>query len=261
MLLIHWNCRRTIFSVYDPINGGTNIIPGSNSVALYHFTNSLVTDSSGNGNTLTIYTASDSAGPFLGTNTLWMRSPTTNGHVASFTNAGDYLKVTFPATNFPNTNYGGGSIPLALTIDAWIYPRAYLANSNILVLGSGYYGSSCSPSTNTTNWGSSQWGLSCGLGTPQVVANNAYVISSNQWSQLCPLNTWSHLQITFDATLASANTKVYIGGNLQCCSSCMPQPNEPMLFTLGNFDGDIAEVEISNAVLITPGVCPCNQNQ
>jgi len=246
------------FSVYGL---GTSYSTDSNTVALYHFDTALVADSSGNSNTLFI-TTNTAGGVVLTNNTTWMENPT--GYVARFNGPGNCLSNVIPTGLFPTTNYGGGTIPAALSIEAWIYPRSYAASSqmNIVYFGPGFYGTSCTPSTVVTNWGAMQWGLQYNTGqipdAPEVLANQAVLLSNAQWNEVATLNTWHLLQITFDGV--AQISKVYVDGVLQCCSACMPQPGVGnYVLTLGNFNGDIDEVRLSNIVRTNITPCPCTQ--
>jgi hypothetical protein len=222
------------------VNGGAACGSDSYTIALYNFdsaNNGLITDSGPLGRTLTV-----NGSPTLANNTTWMATP--SGKVARFSGAADYLTASFaPAEIFP-----GGQIH-SLTIEAWIYPRAF---NPIFMLYQDY--NSGNPPT------ASQWGLQydqyLSPNAPRVYAN-AYVMSgldNTGWYNLVALNTWHKLVITYNAS--SGTTSAYIDGTvpISTCSSCPPinDPNTQWTLSFGNFDGDIDEVRISSKVRTAP---------
>jgi hypothetical protein len=114
--------------------------------------------------------------------------------------------------------------------------------------------------TAATHQQASQWGLyySTGLtpNTPMVYANPAVMLDNWQWNQMVTLNAWHKLTITYDPAGIPAITRVYIEGvqTPRACSTSAPiyDPNTPWTLTLGNFDGDIDEVRISNTIRVNP---------
>jgi len=153
---------------------------------------------------------------------------------------GDYLQVQIPASRiFPGTG------PSPLTIEAWIYPKAYTGNGgDIIGLTQDYINGNCSPP------GASQWVLYDGQNipdAPELYANAAVLLTDSQWNQAVTLNTWHLIKITFDG---NATTKVYIDASPTplATSTCPPRYDAGNFWTvtLGNFVGDIDEVWINN---------------
>ena len=221
----------TNFSIWDPVGGDIEFTNDANTVALYHLNatnNNLFLDATTNHYDLTIYGRVD-----LATNATWMRSPT--GSVARFFNAGGYLFASIPSAQILPTNGA------QLTIEARIYPRAYKGDGQNIISLWGTY--------SAPNY--SQFALYYQAGmspdAPRVWANCCPMLDNSTWSQYVSLNTWHQLKITFDS---SGVTKGYIDGTLRASTNNPVQYNvpNPWQLTLGNFDGDIDEVRISNIV-------------
>jgi hypothetical protein len=218
----------TNFPIWDPVSGGTNFVNDANTIALYHFDTNLLTDATTNGYNLTNY-----GNVVLTNNSTWMGSP--SGGVARFFNAGDYLFAYIPSSKLLPTNGA------ELTVEARIYPRAYKGDGKHIASLWGTYGG--------TNF--SQFALYYGSGkypdAPQVWANCCPMLDNATWSQHVTLNTWHQLKITFDS---SGITRAYIDGVLRNSTNNPVTYNIPNSWelTLGNFDGDIDEVRISNVV-------------
>ncbi|MGI9239358.1 MAG: LamG-like jellyroll fold domain-containing protein, partial [Verrucomicrobiales bacterium] len=108
----------TLSMVYNqPASGGEEQSPTAQTVALYHF-NSDFRDASDHSLDLAA-----SAGVTLASDNLsWMRSPA--GNVARFRNVGDTLSANLP----DSLVHPAGNSPI--TIEARIYPRAYLATGD-----------------------------------------------------------------------------------------------------------------------------------
>lgn len=89
--------------------------------------------------------------------------------------------------------------------------------------------------------------------TPWIYAPQAFVIlNSNLWQQTITLNTWHHIRVTVGSTVSGQNqTIVYVDGMAQTTNST-PAPNnnttENWILHIGDFDGDLDEVRISNTV-------------
>ena len=210
--------------VYDPINGGVPYSASSpNTLALYHF-NGDFSDATGNGHALG---ASGTVGFAAAT---WMRNPDINtDKVAVFRNVGDQLQVSF-ANNL---------IQGSLTIDARIFPRAYKGDSGQQIFSlwqasdsqfSTYYDPNRSPNA------------------PGFYTHRTLVVTPDEWQASVSLNSWHNIRITY-TPLGNATTTVYIDRTFK---KTVPTPvvqTYPLLpWTLyvGNFDGDIDEVRISN---------------
>jgi Concanavalin A-like lectin/glucanases superfamily len=229
----------TNFSVWDPINGGTTNTLDTNTIALYHFDDPSHPFADA---TTNHYDLAMVGQVVLTNNANWMSSPT--GYVARFSSGQDYLQ--FLSIN--PTNILPSNSPTPLTIEARIYPRAYNGNNNggIVFLAQDF--NSGSPPT------ASQWGLyylpNETPNAPAVYANATVMtgLDNSGWSQLVALNTWHSFKMTFDT---NGITRCYIDGVL----AGQPSTNAPIYdhskdwtITLGNFDGDIDEVRISNIV-------------
>jgi len=239
----------TNFSVYDPANGGTNFLPNSNTVALYHFDTNLVADSGPSNYTL-VTTTNVLNGVSLAPNANWMRNPT--GYVARFTGVGNQLSATFPRMSF----FDGNGNPTWVTIEFEIYPRAYQSPSSgwayITSLSQDYY---------------SYWSLQYAEGgTP----NYPFIESSGgttnltlaQWGEYLTPNTWHSLRMTTagyqyqPADPPQGQTQIFIDGASISTNNTSYFPhsapsgtnNWDWVLTLGNFNGDIDEVRISNAL-------------
>ena len=217
----------TLLSVHDTT--GTEFQSDANTLALFHF-NTNYSDSSGNGYTLTPAGGVSLAGDNLG----WMANPA--GQVARFHNLGDTLSMTMhDSVVMP------GKTALPLTVEARIFPRAYKAygvnNYDIISLVQNY---DTEIELRDGKWNSP-------AGPCLFVPGSTTVVSSAQWNSAISFNGWHSLKIVFDP---AGSSRCYIDGNLIS--------NNPATFnytrsndwtlTLGNFDGDIDEVRISNVV-------------
>lgn len=223
-------------AIYDPVNGGTECGADTSTVALYHFNTDLTTDS---GPHTPPYTLTVQGNPTRANNTTWMNQYPNSGYVARFSGASDYVQVNDISAS---SLISGGKVG-PVTIEAWIYPRSYngAAGQGILFLKQDW-----SPPS------ASQWGLffDANGNAPDIWANASVVLDGASTSQLLSLNTWHKLVITFDGNSA---TTVYIDGTqvAQCSTTpCSPiyDNTTPWTLTIGNFDGDIDEVRISNCV-------------
>jgi hypothetical protein len=215
----------TNFSVWDPVNGGTNFVTDTNTIALYHFDTNLVSDSSGHSYTLTTH-----GNVFLTNNANWMKSPA--GNVARFVGAGNYLEIT----SIPDSNVlATSSSPL--TIEARIYPRAWRTDGQFII--------SLKQDSDT------QWVLyydaSVTPKAPQLYANCCPMLSNTNINELLTLNTWHQLKVTLSTGGVSS---AYVDGVLRTNVMFTPNYGRTTDWTLhlGDFDGDLDEVRISNVV-------------
>ncbi|MEM7383637.1 MAG: Ig-like domain-containing protein, partial [Verrucomicrobiota bacterium] len=198
-----------------------------NTVALYHL-NDNTNDASPNGLNLSLTGGVQLTAANLG----WMSDPA--GKVARFTAAGQRLTVSIP----DSIVLPGSGTPL--TVDARIFPRAYkgysVGNLPIVSLVQNW---DTGLQLRDNKWNSNR--------APSVRAGNVEMVSAADWKSAVSLNQWHRLQMVFDG----GNTiSCYLDGVL--LSSVIKTPNysrtNNWTFTLGNFDGDIDEVLISNAV-------------
>jgi hypothetical protein len=223
-------------------SGSDEFTSDANTIALYHFNGNFL-DSSPNGLTLT------AAGTvvFNSANTTWMQTP--SGSVARFSNGGDKLTVNIP----DNLLMPGSGPSKPITIEARIFPRAYKAwnVSNYPVVGieqdwdtklgaiDGIYNSPANPSV--------------------VTCSDASVCTAAQWQPAVSMSHWHSLRLTY---ATNGLTSCYIDNALIGSTTVTPNYGRinAWLFTLGNFDGDIDEVRVSNIIRTggTPPTAPSN---
>ena len=205
--------------------GPGEFAPDEDTIALYHFNGSF-DDASGNG-----FDLRPTGNPQLaGDNLAWMGSP--SGQVVRISQLGDMLTATIPDRLVMPS---GGQ---AFTLEAWIYPRDYLAWSVGLFPVIAMY----------QEWNSNfgladmKWGWPPG---PVVLSGITPVVTSQQWQDSVTLNRWHHLQITFDGV---DHVGCRINGELIGSARTSPhfQRSNPWSLFLGNFDGDIDEVRVSS---------------
>jgi hypothetical protein len=212
----------------------------------------LMEDASPNHHDLTIH-----GNVTLADNTTWMNTyPNSGKKVARFANAGDYIQALIPACEIVPPAGCPNPQPHPLTIEAWIYPRAYKTDgpghSQDVVSLYGTYNNSTS---------ASQWKVYYtpyrSPDAPEVDVNPSVPFNNSQWHQYVALNSWHKIVITFETTPL---TKLYIDGVLRATSSAAPISGfaGDWTLTLGNFDGDIDEVRISSCVRTPQAACaPC----
>jgi hypothetical protein len=230
---IHWIDGRRAFaaaniSTFAP-DGGAPFQLDANTVALYHFATDY-SDSSANHLNLI-----PSGTVFLtGSNSGWSGKP--GGQVARFQALGDTLSVNIPASLvLPKKG------PSPVTLEAYVYPRAYLAYSvgNYPVI-SLYQDWDISLQIEDGKWNSPP--------VPALDAGQNTILSSQQWNSLMTPNAWHKLKITLDA---AGEVTCWIDGAQAAAASAANMDYKrttPWVLTLGNFNGDIAEVRISNIV-------------
>ncbi len=130
------------------------------------------------------------------------------------------------------------SLATPLTIEARIYPRSYVS------AGSAVYLLWLHQDFDT------EWSLyyASGANDPQVFAPQASpLLSVADWANYITANTWHSLKITVNTNGLS---QLYIDGTPRGSSSVVPNYGRTNNWTLhmGDFDGDIDEVRISNAL-------------
>jgi hypothetical protein len=244
------------FWVFDPIAGGDpfpNPGPEDMSIlALYHFdtmNGNQFLDSSVYGLHLNKF-----GNVVLADNTAWMKNP--NGKVVRFRNLGDQLSVSIPGDPILPNN------PSLLKIEFRIYPRAYKTPINE---------SSCTGSGRVADimtlrqLGDAQWRVIYSENTvaPDVVGpktdnnndpnNTGLILSSAAWAQYVTLNTWHAIKIT---VASDGFSRIYIDDMTTPKGTLSWQPNfnhgpsdvPSWCLVIGNFDGDIDELRISNVV-------------
>ena len=169
-----------------------------------------------------------------GSNAGWSDKP--GGSVACFQALGDSLSVQIPNPLLKPRDH-----PSPITIEAYIYPRAYLAygfgNYPVVSL---YQDWDASLQVEDAKWALPQ--------APDVTAGQATILSSKQWDGAVSLNSWHKLKITLN-TKGQVNS--WIDGVLVATGSAATMNyarTTPWTLTLGNFNGDIDEVRVSNIV-------------
>ncbi|WP_221285038.1 glycoside hydrolase family 9 protein [Haloferula luteola] len=197
-------------------------------IALYHF-NGNFEDSGPNGLHLTSQGGANRAADNLG----WMTQPV--GEAARFGLVGDQLMVTIP-----DALLSPGNAPPELTLEAWIYPRAYkaygVATSSIFRL--------------EQNWDSSlgvmqdKWLLP---DRPKVMVGSHTALAHDQWDAAVMMGQWQHLKITHNA---QSQVDVWVDGVLissQSAPFAYSRTND-WTFVIGNIDADFDEVRISQGI-------------
>ena len=219
------NLLEVDFDDTPPPGGGDEHVADTNTVALYHF-NANFADSTANQLDLSVSGGVQLSGDNLG----WMGTP--SGQVARFNAIGDSLSVSIP----DDLMLEAGD-PRPLTIEARIYPRAWLGygidNLSVITLEQDW-------DTNLTledsKWGTSPKG-------PHVLSAGIPITTAPQWAAAAPLDQWALVQISFDG---SNTVSAWING--QPAGAVTIEPNvdrtADWILTLGNFAGDLDEVYI-----------------
>ncbi|RYD35883.1 MAG: hypothetical protein EOP86_07395, partial [Verrucomicrobiaceae bacterium] len=210
--------------------------PDSSTVALYHFEPTTgnaagLADSSGNGYTL----AKTGSPTTIATNTGWMNSPA--GNVMRFNGGGDYLSVTIP-----DSAVLPGSVGAPVTVEAWIYPRAWkawnVANYQVVSLWQ--------------DWDTAlevKDGIYNSPSCPFVYGGSNCVVTPAQWNSVVTLNSWHLVRITL---YSDKSVKCFIDGSLvstlaASSSSINPGRASNWILKIGSFEGDIDEIRVSRA--------------
>jgi len=212
---------------------GEEFTNDANTIALYHFTGSY-SDSSANGFNLT-----SSGNVTLTSNPGWMQNP--SGSAARFSDLGDQLIISTIPDSLVEP---GPSSPTPLSIEARIFVRGYKAwnraNARIISLYEDWdarfeiydpiYPASGQP-----------------IGPTVAGYQNDIITTASQWQNAVSLNAWHKFKLTF---AADGTANCYIDGNLvsSLVTSMYVPRSSAWTITLGNFDGDIDELRISNIV-------------
>ena len=82
---------------------------------------------------------------------------------------------------------------------------------------------------------------------PTVIAGATTFVTAAQWQNAAGANAWHALKLTFDATGVAS---CYVDGTLVSSAAAKLNytRNTVWTLTLGNFNGDIDEVRVSNTV-------------
>lgn len=211
------------------VAGGDHpFVNDANTLALYHFDGSWQ-DAGSHGFDLTAAGAVTAATDNRG----WMAVP--EGGTARFTGLGQSLKVTFPDTLIMPT-----AARPNLTVEARIYPRAWksygVANAPVVSLRQEW--------DNSLELRDGKWNSPA---APVVAAGNVVAVTSAGWAATCAFNTWHHLKIT---VTSAGSIQCTLDGILIGSGTAAGWGNRgnAWVLTLGNFDGDLDEVRISNII-------------
>ena len=210
-------------SVTSPFN--FSYTTDSSTVALYNF-NGNYNDSSGNGFHLTTT-------PDVTRIPSYSASGVSKGEIVRLRNFGDALTV-----NIPDSYIAPGGTDL--TLEAWVYPRAYKA------WGTGWAGIL----SLYQNWdscfmiGQDKW---LTPGAPYFKSGQHTFISNSEWNTTLQLNKWQHIRFTRTST---GNVSFWLDG---VCVKTGSAPNadgrtNDWSFRIGDIDADIDDVRISKSV-------------
>jgi hypothetical protein len=213
-------------------SGAAAFAGDADTIALYHFDGNSA-DSSGNGYHLTPAGGAAVISDNLG----WMGVPA--GGVARLNGLGDVFSVVIP-----DSVIEPGSQLRALTLEAWIYPRAYKAWSvdNYPVI-SIYQSWDTSLEMYDGKWNSP--------GVPLVRSGGTTITSSATFAGAVRLGTWQHLRMVVQAngTAVTYLDGVVIGSTAVTMN--VGRSNGWTL-TLGNISADIDEVRLSRIARTDP---------
>jgi endoglucanase len=210
------------------------LTPDANTIALYHF-NSDYNDYSGRGYHLTTFgnvTRFNNPG--------WMQNP--SGQAARFSDVEDQL--IFSAVPDSLVMPGPGQTPLS--IEARIYVRAYKSydrtNSPIIELHQDWNAELKLYDNKYPVQGEP-------IGPTVNGSLSTVIVNATQWQNAVPLNAWRKFKLTFaaDGTARCYINDTQIGTAMTSIDAARNSP-PTWTITLGNFDGDIDEVRISNIV-------------
>ena len=199
-----------------------------NTVVLYHF-NGDFNDFGPNRLHLTV----EGNARLVDGNLGWMENP--DGQVLRIRDVGDRVTVAIPDSLIMP---GKGAL---LTIETWIYPRAYKAygvgNHPVIAMHQSW-DTRLEVMDRTWNWSRSP-GVEGG--------KNAVLVAPKVWKASVGPDAWHFLRITLDA---EGRVEVYLDGILMGTGTVSMNYGRfnAWVLTLGNFDGDIDEVRVSNVV-------------
>jgi hypothetical protein len=208
--------------------GRNPLVVDANTIALYHFDTGY-TDSGTNG--LTMTPTGNAA--LASNNSGWMTSP--SGQVVRCSALGDQVSVTIPAqTIFP------GKKAAPLTIEAMIYPRAYKAYSvgNYPVV-SLYQNYDACLEIEDGKWDAPP--------NPFMYGGSSTIVTAAQWASAVGVGTWHYLRMTLTST---GTVQCSVDGTLVSSgtSTFNFTRTTPWTLSIGNMDGDIDELRVSNIV-------------
>jgi Glycosyl hydrolase family 9/Cellulase N-terminal ig-like domain/Concanavalin A-like lectin/glucanases superfamily len=197
-----------------------------NTIALYHLDNNSL-DYSGNGN----HMIGNGTATLAPNNVGWMGNP--SGGVARFTGLAQTFTATIPDSLIMPT----GTSLSPITIEAWIYPRAYKAYTAYncpLVSLSQHFDSSLE--LEDGKWNTPP--------VPHIRAGATTITTPASWLTNSVIGTWQHLRMTLDA---NGLATTYLNGVVISSATTTMGHNRtnPWTLTIGNFIGDIDEVRVS----------------
>jgi hypothetical protein len=211
----------------------------SNTIALYHFDD--LTDATQNGLDLT----GNGNAVLTDENLEWMNNP--HGKALKISALGDGVTALIP-----DEMVLPGISTSPLTFDIWFYPIAYkaygMSNYQILSL---YQSWDCGLEVRDGKWNSPP--------VPTLRGAATTVITDDQWQQGVSLNAWHFLRITYE----NDHISVYMDGQPfeTGTTSFNVERTSDWMLTLGNFEGYVDEVRISNVVRTdSPPITP-QENQ
>lgn len=205
------------------IAGAEEFEADERTVALYRFNDGL-NDAGFNGAHLTAYGNATVTNSDLG----WMSTP--SGNALRVQNAGDYVTASIPDELFMRPR---GS----LTIEARLKINAYKVNGVTAgpVLGL------------VQEWDSNFTFNDPKYGDPLLQAGGSTVVDATTWANAFSTGQWHRLKITYD--VSTHTTSVYVDGALIGSNvKAQAERTLPWLLTIGNFDGFVDEVRISQGI-------------
>ena len=211
----------------------------STTIALYHFDD--LTDAGPNSFDLSMEGNAELSDDNLG----WMENP--SGKALKISGLGDEATVLIPDGYVLQETSAR-----QLTFEAWFYVVSYKAygieNEQILTL---YQAWDSSLEVRDGKWNSPH--------VPTVRSGNTTVVTDDEWEQAVSLNQWHFLRITYE----NGQVNVYVDQALISTSTVLLNPGRTndWALILGNFEGYIDEVRISNVIRTEapPVTLPGNQ--
>ena len=208
-----------------------------NTVALYHFNVDFADDSGHqfdlvpSGNVTFVPTTHADGSPA--------------GQAARFRDFGDSL-----STLIPDDLVAPGDTPQGLTIEAWIYPRAYKAWSH---------------DVGGILWLEQSWDSSLGIlqdkwltpAAPMLSSGQTTIFTNSQWTSAVTLNQWQKLTVAQDST-GNVSLKV---NDVEVASALVSNDygrSDIWTFSIGDIDADIDEVRISRTANPGPAALTVN---
>ena len=206
---------------------GTEFVPDTDTVALYHFNDSYY-DSSGNA----FHLSATGSPSFTDSDLSWMSSP--SGKALRLSALGDTVSVQIPDSHLMPS---GDLRPI--TVEARIFPRNYLAygqaNYDIISLKQAW---DTSIEVLQGKWDNPK--------VPHVKGSGTSVVTHQTWDSIVQTGVWQSLRIVMDST---AMVYCFIDDELVGYAQCSMNQGRTgdWTLTIGNIDADIDEVRVSKA--------------